>query len=215
MRGSDMADKILLTGGAGYIGSHTYLALVNAGFSPILLDNFSNAQDDVPHRLQQITGRPVTTIRGDVCDGALLSEVFANHSISAVVHFAALKAVAESVIDPLYYFRVNIGGLTSLLSAMEKAGCRRLVFSSSATVYGEPDESPTDETAERRAVNPYGLTKIISEQMLEMLAPDWAIGVLRYFNPAGTHTSGLIGEAPKRAGREPDADYGRSGAGRA
>ena len=189
--------KILLTGGAGYIGSHTYLALREAGYQPVILDSFANAQDDVPGRLAEITGAPVPVLRGDVRDEALLAQAFADHPIDAVVHFAALKSVAESVADPLNYFRVNIGGLTALLSAMETANCRKLVFSSSATVYGEPDDSPTEETAERRAVNPYGATKIISEQMLEMLGPDWAVGILRYFNPAGTHSSGLIGENPK------------------
>ncbi len=192
-----MTHKILLTGGAGYIGSHTYLALIEAGFYPVILDSFANAQDDVPGRLEQITGAPVAVIRGDVRDEALLAEAFATHAFDAVVHFAALKSVAESVADPLNYFRVNIGGLTALLSAMEAGGCRKLVFSSSATVYGEPDESPTAETAPRRAVNPYGATKIVCEQMLEMLGPDWAVGILRYFNPAGTHASGLIGEDPK------------------
>ena len=192
-----MSAKILLTGGAGYIGSHTYLALVEAGFAPVILDNFANAQDDVPERLEQITGAEVPIIRGDVRDEALLAQAFAAHRFDAVVHFAALKSVAESVEDPLNYFRVNTGGLISLLTGMDQAGCRKIVFSSSATVYGEPDESPTRETAERRAVNPYGRTKIIGEEMLEMLGPDWAVGVLRYFNPAGTHASGLIGEAPK------------------
>ncbi|MEL6533047.1 MAG: UDP-glucose 4-epimerase GalE [Pseudomonadota bacterium] len=192
-----MGKRVLLTGGAGYIGSHTYLALIEAGYAPVILDNFANAQDEVPARLAQITGAEVPVILGDIRDGALLAEAFATHSFDAVVHFAALKSVAESVENPLEYFRVNIGGLTSLLTAMDEAGCWKLVFSSSATVYGEPDKSPTEETAERRAVNPYGATKIISEQMLEMLGPDWAIGVLRYFNPAGTHASGLIGEDPK------------------
>lgn len=192
-----MVGKVLLTGGAGYIGSHTYLALAESGFEPVILDNFSNAQEDVPGRLEQITGAAVHTIRGDVRDEALLTEAFKTHSFDAVVHFAALKSVSESVADPLSYFRVNTGGLIALLTAMEAAGCRRIVFSSSATVYGEPDESPTDETAERRAVNPYGRTKIIGEQILEMLGSDWAVGTLRYFNPAGTHASGLIGEAPK------------------
>ncbi|MEL6952843.1 MAG: UDP-glucose 4-epimerase GalE [Pseudomonadota bacterium] len=192
-----MGKRVLLTGGAGYIGSHTYLALIEAGYAPVILDNFANAQDEVPARLAQITGAEVPVILGDIRDGALLAEAFATHSFDAVVHFAALKSVAESVENPLEYFRVNIGGLTSLLTAMDEAGCWKLVFSSSATVYGEPDKSPTEETAERRAVNPYGATKIISEQMLEMLGPNWAIGVLRYFNPAGTHASGLIGEDPK------------------
>lgn len=192
-----MTQKILLTGGAGYIGSHTYLALRAAGFQPVILDSFANAQDDVPARLEQISGAPVSVLRGDVRDEALLAEAFKRHGFAAVVHFAALKSVAESVADPLSYYRTNIGGLTTLLTAMEAADCRKLVFSSSATVYGEPDQSPTEEGAERRAVNPYGASKIISEQMLEMLPESWAIGVLRYFNPAGTHHSGLIGEDPK------------------
>lgn len=193
-----MNEKILLTGGAGYIGSHTYLALVAAGYAPVIFDSFANSYDDVPRRLESITGAPVPVIRGDVRDETMLAGAFEIHRFAAVVHFAAIKSVAESVEKPLDYYRVNIGGLTALLSAMEAADCRRLVFSSSATVYGESDVSPTEETAPRRAVNPYGATKIISEQMLEMLGGDWAISILRYFNPAGTHASGLIGEAPKR-----------------
>ncbi|MEM1340734.1 MAG: UDP-glucose 4-epimerase GalE [Pseudomonadota bacterium] len=189
--------KILLTGGAGYIGSHTYLALVEAGFSAVILDSFINAYDTVPDRLAQITGAPVSIIRGDVRDQDVLRQAFAEHRFDAVVHFAALKSVSDSVQRPLEYFRVNTGGLITLLSAMEAAGCRRIVFSSSATVYGEPDISPTFETAPRRAVNPYGRSKIIGEEMLEMLGPDWAVGTLRYFNPAGAHASGLIGEDPK------------------
>lgn len=191
-----MGEHILLTGGAGYIGSHTYLALSEAGYVPVILDNFANAAGDVPERLQQITGVRVPVIHGDVCDEAVLGEAFATHDFAGVVHFAALKSVSQSVAEPVKYYRINIGGLTSLLSAMEKVGCRRLVFSSSATVYGEPDESPTAETAPRRAVNPYGATKIICEQMLEMLGSAWSIGVLRYFNPAGCHRSGLLGENP-------------------
>lgn len=192
-----MTGCVLLTGGAGYIGSHTYLALLEAGYSPVILDSFDNAQEDVPARLAQITGQEVQVIQGDVCDADLLARAFAEHRFDAVVHFAALKSVADSVARPLDYVRVNTGGLIALLTAMAAAGCRKLVFSSSATVYGEPDDSPTPETAARRAVNPYGRTKIMGEQMLEMLGPDWAVGILRYFNPAGTHRSGLIGENPK------------------
>ena len=165
----------------------------------VILDNFSNARQDVPERLETITGAPVTCLRGDILDADTLAAVFAAHPIDAVVHFAARKAVGESVAMPVAYFQTNIGGLLSLLTAMEAAGCRRLVFSSSATVYGIPDAAPTDETAERRPMNPYGLSKIAGEQILEELAradPSWAVGILRYFNPAGAHSSALIGEDP-------------------
>lgn len=194
-----MASRILLTGGAGYIGSHTHVALVEAGHEVVILDSFANARRSVPDRLAQITGRPVKLVEGDVRDEALLTRVLVEQGIEAVVHFAALKAVGESMVRPLDYFDVNVGGLTALLRAMETAGCRRLVFSSSATVYGLPEEIPTPESAPLRAMNPYGQTKIIGEQMLDWLGrsnPDWAIGVLRYFNPAGAHGSGLIGEDP-------------------
>lgn len=194
-----MASCILLTGGAGYIGSHTYLALAAAGHQVVILDDFSNAQRSVPARLEQITGQPVTVIDADVRDANALTKVFATHAIDAVVHFAARKAVGESMAIPLDYFDVNITGLVTLLRAMDKAGCRRLVFSSSATVYGVPDEAPTPETAPFRAMNPYGQTKIMGEQMLGWLQgsnPEWAVGILRYFNPAGAHGSALIGEDP-------------------
>lgn len=194
-----MTKRILLTGGAGYIGSHTYVALVEAGHDVVILDNFCNARRSVAERLERITGRPVRVIEGDTRDAVKLAQVFGAEDFDAVVHFAALKAVGDSVARPLEYFDCNIGGLTTLLQAMDKAGCRKLVFSSSATVYGIPDETPTPETAEFRAMNPYGQTKILGEQMLDWLArsnPDWAFGVLRYFNPAGAHASGLIGEDP-------------------
>jgi len=194
-----MTETILLTGGAGYIGSHTYVALVAAGYEVLILDDFSNARPDVPDRLGRITGTPPSVIRGSVLDRALLDRVFSEAEIDAVVHFAALKAVGDSMARPLDYFETNIGGLTTLLQAMGVAGCRRLAFSSSATVYGIPDEVPTPETAPRRAMNPYGWTKIAGEEMLEQLAasdPAWAFGILRYFNPAGAHDSGLIGEDP-------------------
>ena len=195
-----MTSRILLTCGAGYIGSHTYVALCAAGHEVVILDNFANARRSVPERLEQITGRPVRVITGDVRDGAMLDAAFARHGFDAVVHFAALKAVGESMTRPLDYFDVNVGGLTTVLQAMERAGCRRLVFSSSATVYGVPDETPTPEIAELRAMNPYGQTKIIGEQMLGWLQqadPRWAVGILRYFNPAGAHASALIGEDPR------------------
>ena len=195
-----MTHRILLTGGAGYIGSHTYVALCEAGHEVVILDNFTNARRSVPERLDQITGTPVTLIDGDVRDADALDAAFGQYGFDAVVHFAALKAVGESMAQPAAYFDVNVGGLTTLLGAMDRAGCRKLVFSSSATVYGVPDETPTPETAEFRAMNPYGQTKIIGEQMLGWLQqanPDWAVGILRYFNPAGAHHSGLIGEDPR------------------
>ncbi|QBY01987.1 UDP-glucose 4-epimerase GalE [Rhodophyticola sp. CCM32] len=186
--------------GAGYIGSHTYLALKQAGYEVVILDNFGNAQADVPDRLAQLTNAPVTCITGDVRNGALLDQVFADHDIVAVVHFAALKSVGDSMKMPLTYLESNLGGLLTLLAAMERAGCRRLVFSSSATVYGLPDQTPTPETAPRQAMNPYGKSKILGEEVLEHLVatdPSWAFGILRYFNPAGAHGSGLLGENPK------------------
>lgn len=194
-----MSQTILLTGGAGYIGSHTYLALKSAGYVPLILDDFSNSKPDVPDRLEQITGAPVPVIRGSVLDAGLLARLFQDHDITAVVHFAARKAVGESMARPLDYYETNVTGLLTLLRVMEQAGCHRLVFSSSATVYGIPDETPTPETAPRQPMNPYGWTKIASEEMLESLAaanPAWAFGILRYFNPAGAHESGLIGEDP-------------------
>lgn len=190
--------KVLLTGGAGYIGSHTWLALRAAGHVPVILDDFSNASEGVIPRLAQLSGGEVSLYRGSVLDGALLDRIMAQERIEAVVHFAARKAVGESVVMPVAYFETNTSGLISVLGAMERAGVRALVFSSSATVYGEPDIVPTPETAPRRAMNPYGASKIIGEQILEQTAPagDWAFGILRYFNPVGAHPSGLIGEDP-------------------
>lgn len=194
-----MTQTILLTGGAGYIGSHTYVALKQAGFEVVILDDFSNAARDVSDRLEMITGAPVRLYRGSVLDRALLARIFAETPIDAVVHFAARKAVGESVALPLAYFETNCSGLVGLLQEMEAAGVHRLVFSSSATVYGIPDITPTPETAPHRHMNPYGLTKITGELILDALAasdPKWAFGTLRYFNPAGAHGSALIGEDP-------------------
>ena len=198
-RNGGLMAKILLTGGAGYIGSHTYVSLFEAGHSVVILDDFSNSDPSVIGRLESITDTAATAITGSVLDEGLLAKLFADHTFDAVVHFAAKKAVGESVEKPLEYFDVNCGGLIKLLQAMETAGVFRLVFSSSATVYGIPDETPTPETAPRRAMNPYGLTKIVGEELLEGLTqsdPRWAIGILRYFNPAGAHASALIGEDP-------------------
>ncbi|OAN69295.1 UDP-glucose 4-epimerase GalE [Jannaschia sp. EhC01] len=195
-----MAEHILLTGGAGYIGSHTYVALVEAGYEVTILDNFQNANRSVVDRLEALTGKPVNVAEADVRDATTLGGLFSEHQFDAVVHFAALKAVSESVDRPLDYFDVNISGLINLLRVMDAAGCRKIVFSSSATVYGVPDETPTPETAEFRAMNPYGQTKISGEQILGQLAAAddrWNIGILRYFNPAGAHSSHMIGEDPR------------------
>ncbi|WP_341863101.1 UDP-glucose 4-epimerase GalE [Gymnodinialimonas sp. 57CJ19] len=195
-----MAEHILLTGGAGYIGSHTYVALIEAGYDVTILDNFQNASRSVVDRLEKLTGKPVSLAEADVRDATTLGSLFSEHQFDAVVHFAALKAVSESVERPLDYFDVNISGLINLLRVMDAAGCRKIVFSSSATVYGVPDETPTPETAEFRAMNPYGQTKISGEQILNQLAAAddrWNIGILRYFNPAGAHESHLIGEDPR------------------
>lgn len=193
------ADRILLTGGAGYIGSHTYLALVEAGYVPVVLDDFSNSSPEVIARLAELSGARVVLEQGDVGDGAFLADVFARHPIAAVVHFAAFKSPAESVAKPLAYYRNNLLGLVALAEAMGAAGCRTLVFSSSAAVYGADAAMPITEQAARMPANPYGHSKAVGEDMLAALAasePGWRIAVLRYFNPAGAHPSGRIGENP-------------------
>jgi UDP-glucose 4-epimerase len=195
-----MPATVLLTGGAGYIGSHTFLALVASGYRPIILDDFSNAAEDVPERLARITGAEPRVWRGSVLDADLLGRLFATERIDAVIHFAARKAVGESVRLPLEYVETNLGGLVTLLKAMRAAQVFRLVFSSSATVYGVPERLPIAEDAPTGFTNPYGYTKLAGEQILAQLAasdPRWAFGVLRYFNPAGAHESGLIGEDPR------------------
>jgi UDP-glucose 4-epimerase len=189
--------KILLTGGAGYIGSHTYLALIEAGFEVVILDNFSNAKSDVPNRLQDIAGQMVDVFQGDVLNCADLDNVFAAHKIDGVVHFAAKKAVGESVAKPLDYMHNNIGGLLNLLAAMDAADVRSIVFSSSATVYGDTIIQPIPEDHARTYTSPYAFTKIAGEQILEQLPDTWAVGILRYFNPVGAHKSAMIGEDPE------------------
>lgn len=188
--------KILLTGGAGYIGSHTYLGLIGAGFDVVILDNFSNAKDDVPARLERISGQPCQVYHGDVLDKDVLARIFDENDIHGVVHFAALKAVGESVQKPLDYMHTNVGGLLNLLAAMDQAGVRRIVFSSSATVYGDTNVQPIPEDHPRTYTSPYAYTKIAGEQILEQLPKGWAVGILRYFNPVGAHKSALIGEDP-------------------
>jgi len=195
---------ILLTGGTGYIGSHTWLALQSAGHDVIAIDSLVNSSPRVLDRLEQIGGRPVQFVQGDVRDAAALDACFdlgrAMGGISAVVHFAALKAVGESVERPLDYFENNIGGLLSVCQAMKRCGVPNLVFSSSATVYGKPDRLPITEDSALRATNPYGQTKLMGEEILRELGqcdPSWRIACLRYFNPVGAHASGLIGEDPR------------------
>lgn len=198
--------NVLLTGGAGYIGSHTCVALVEAGFQPVVLDNFSNSSPRVLERLEQIVGRPVLLERGDVLDTPWLEQVIRRHVPAGVVHFAGDKAVGESVANPLKYFHNNIGGAVSLLRALSSVhasagltGSPTLVFSSSATVYGDPASVPITEDFPRSHTSPYGHTKLVIEDMLAAVrrsAPDWRMGILRYFNPVGAHASGLIGEDP-------------------
>ena len=191
--------NILLTGGAGYIGSHTCVALAQAGYTPVILDNFDNSHRGVLQRLEAILERPVLCEEGDVLDTAFVADVLRRHRIEGVIHLAGHKAVGESVAQPLKYFRNNIGGAISLLQAMQQAGCPVLVFSSSATVYGDPASVPISEHFPRSHTNPYGHTKLVIEDMLTALCaaqPSWRVAILRYFNPVGAHQSGLIGEDP-------------------
>jgi UDP-glucose 4-epimerase len=191
--------SILLTGGAGYIGSHTFVALIEAGFNPIILDDFSNSKPAVLERLQIITGQAVQCQQGGVTDVALVQDLIYCHKIAAVIHFAGFKAVGESVAHPLKYFENNLGGMIALLHAMQTTTCLKLVFSSSATVYGEPVSVPITEDFSLSYNNPYGHTKLVCEDMLTAMRvaiPAWRTGVLRYFNPVGAHPSGLIGEDP-------------------
>lgn len=190
---------ILLTGGAGYIGSHTALELLNAGFSVISFDNFSNSSDEALNRVQQLTGKQLISINGDIRDEAALRQLFSQYHISAVVHFAGLKAVGESTQIPLHYYDNNVAGTVTLCRVMRDYAVKKLVFSSSATVYGDAKQVPIPETAPRSATNPYGQSKLMIEHILEDLVqaePDWGITLLRYFNPVGAHHSGLIGEDP-------------------
>ncbi|MCS6945488.1 MAG: UDP-glucose 4-epimerase GalE [Sutterellaceae bacterium] len=191
---------LLVTGGAGYIGAHTIVELLAAGYEVVCLDNYSNSSPAALDRVQRIVGRPLAAIiGGDVRDTALLARVFGKYPIDGVIHFAALKAVAESVAQPLAYYENNVAGTLALLSAMQKAGVTRFVFSSSATVYGAPDVLPVTEDAPIRTANPYGATKAMVEQILRDVAAacGWSVVSLRYFNPIGAHTSGLIGEDPQ------------------
>ena len=195
-----MNSKILVTGGAGYIGSHTTLALLQAGFDVVVLDNLCNSSPESLKRIADLCGRTPLFIEGDIRDAELLDGLFREHAITAVLHFAGLKAVGESVRDPLAYYANNVGGSVTLCQAMARAGVFQLVFSSSATVYGEPASMPIREDFPTgRPTNPYGHSKLMVEEILRDLCksdPRWSVALLRYFNPAGAHPSGLIGEDP-------------------
>ncbi|MFO1339819.1 MAG: UDP-glucose 4-epimerase GalE [Burkholderiaceae bacterium] len=191
---------VLLTGATGYIASHTWLALQAAGFSVVGVDDFSNSSPQVLTRLQELGGFAPVFERASVCDAAALDAVFGRHRIDAVVHFAAFKAVGESAQQPLAYYANNLGGLLTTCQAMQRHGARAMVFSSSATVYGAPQYLPYDEAHPLSAMNVYGRTKLMGEQILRDLEasdPAWKIGWLRYFNPVGAHESGRLGEDPR------------------
>ncbi|HCT15843.1 MAG TPA: UDP-glucose 4-epimerase GalE [Ruminococcaceae bacterium] len=192
--------KILVTGGAGYIGSHTCVELLNAGYEVVILDNFYNSSPEVLKRIRELAGKDFTFCECDVRDRKGLDKVFAENKIDAVIHFAGLKAVGESVRKPLEYYENNVGGTVTLCEAMRDAGCKKIVFSSSATVYGMNNPSPLNETMKiGGTTNPYGTTKYMIELILQDLYTsdnDWSVALLRYFNPIGAHESGRIGENP-------------------
>jgi UDP-glucose 4-epimerase len=191
--------SILVTGGAGYIGSHTVVELLNAGHQVVIVDNLCNSSAKVLDRIEALAGKNFSFVQADVRDGAALDRIFAEHRIDGVIHFAGLKAVGESVAQPLRYFDNNVGSTLALLHAMDRANVRRIVFSSSATVYGDPEQVPITEGSRLQVTNPYGRTKLICEDILRDLQqadPRWHVAILRYFNPVGAHLSGTIGEHP-------------------
>lgn len=191
--------KVLVTGGAGYIGSHTCIELLQDGHIPVVVDNFSNSKPEGLRRVKEITGQDFPVYELDVRDRAALARVFADEKPEAVIHFAGLKAVGESVAKPWLYYDNNLVSTVVLIEVMKAAACHQLVFSSSATVYGIPETVPLDEAAPLSAINPYGRTKLMIEDMLRDLAaaePEWRMALLRYFNPVGAHESGRIGEDP-------------------
>ncbi|NTU77097.1 MAG: SDR family NAD(P)-dependent oxidoreductase, partial [Alphaproteobacteria bacterium] len=198
--------RILVTGGAGYIGSHTCVALLEAGHDVVVYDNLKNSSAGALERIQQITGRALAFIQGDIRDSAALDRLFQAHPPEVVFHFAGLKSVAESVRDPLAYYDTNVNGSLCLLRAMDRAGMRRLIFSSSATVYDLAAPLPFREDSPLAAASPYGETKLTVERLLQNLAQssretgkNWEFIALRYFNPVGAHASGLLGENPRGA----------------
>lgn len=191
--------KLLVTGGCGYIGSHACVEFLQAGHEVVVLDNFSNSHPEAIRRVERITGQRVRVLEGDVRDRHFLASIFASESFDAVVHFAGLKAVGESVQKPVLYYDNNVRGSLALVEMMHEFGVRNLVFSSSATVYGDPASVPIREDFPVSATNPYGRSKLMVEEILRDLSkaePSWKIALLRYFNPVGAHSSGLIGEDP-------------------
>jgi UDP-glucose 4-epimerase len=191
--------KILVTGGAGYIGSHTCVELVEAGYTPIVFDNLSNSSTVALDRVKTITGKTIDFVEGDIRDPEALKKVMTDHDIEAVIHFAGLKAVGESVAKPLMYYDNNVSGSVTLLETMEACGVKKVIFSSSATVYGDPASVPILEDFPISATNPYGQSKLMVENIMRDLYKSdnsWNISLLRYFNPVGAHESGLIGEDP-------------------
>ncbi len=191
--------NILVTGGMGYIGSHTCIQLLAAGHTPIIFDNLYNSNDEVLNRIKVVTDHELTFVKGDIRDKTLLVSTLNQYSIDAVIHFAGLKAVGESVAKPLEYYDNNVNGTLVLVDAMRECGVKSLVFSSSATVYGEPASVPITEDFPTSATNPYGRSKLMVEECLsdfQLANPDWSITLLRYFNPVGSHSSGLLGEDP-------------------
>ncbi len=193
--------KILVTGGAGYIGSHTLVELIEKGYETVVIDNFYNSSAKSLERVKEITGKDVKLYEGDIRDKALLGRIFTENKIDWVIHFAGLKAVGESCAKPILYYDNNIGGTLALVEVMAEHGCKKIVFSSSATVYGDPEVLPlTEECRTGGTTNPYGTSKLYQEKILsDMYAADkeWTVVLLRYFNPVGAHESGLIGEDPQ------------------
>ena len=189
-----------MTGGAGYIGSHTCVELLNAGHEVVAYDNFCNSNPESLRRVERLTGRTLSVVRGDTRDGAAIKAALKGHACTAVIHFAGLKAVGESTLKPVEYYDCNVNGTIQLIQAMDSLNVRTLVFSSSATVYGEPQRLPLTEDHPLSATNPYGRSKLMVEEVLRDLQSankEWRIGILRYFNPVGAHASGLIGEDPR------------------
>lgn len=191
--------RILVTGGTGYIGSHTCVELIKNGYDIVIVDNFSNSKPDVLQKIEKITGVKPIFYEGDVCDKNVIEDIFSSNQIDAVIHFAGYKAVGESVDNPVMYYRNNIDSTLTLLEIMNKYGCKKIVFSSSATVYGVPEKLPLTEECRLSTTNPYGSTKLFIEEILKDVCisdKDFSVAILRYFNPVGAHESGLLGENP-------------------